>query len=432
KELVAEEERMKKKAEKKKLKKKKQKDRKKQEKLEQERKSKQEAESSTSSLNSAVGTGHGDTGGAEEGKGCPASSPSQCLGDSAEEGAGDPDGSVEEMEDELDLSCTFVFKARQKAGVKLPVPEREKPTKIGAVEPDKRLQEMVRTLLRSPSWAAWHAQRLAAGDALPAGHGNEAAQEGRYLEAVQAFTEAVKLNPREHRLFGNRSYCYEKLQRYEEALRDAQMSLRLQPNWPKGFFRKGKALRGLKRYAEAVNTFEELLRLDGTRTDAAAQLEACRALLQVSPGPAALLAPPGRLSPEEWMNGSCCDTDTSGFVTVVNPRSHSKGQARATAVASSKQTLPPQHPARDCYPLWVGNITSKITEKVLQNCFSRFGQIHSIRMLPGKHCAFINFKQKAAAEAAYVAMLDADLEGSRLALQLKHPSHATPPPRQRP
>lgn len=104
------------------------------------------------------------------------------------------------------------------------------------------------------------------------------------------------------------------------------MSLGLQPGWPKGFFRKGKALRGLKvqglgrghgvpvglggglqgssragrgarvssrssaplcwpqRYAEAVSTFEELLRLDGANADAAAQLEACRALLRVSPG----------------------------------------------------------------------------------------------------------------------------------------------------
>lgn len=80
-------------------------------------------------------------------------------------------------------------------------------------------------------------------------------------------------------------------------------------------------------------------------------------------------------------------------------------------------------------------------------------------MLPGKRCAFINFKQKTAAEAAYEDMLvstrpggpllgpaptgaaaapmslprqDADLEGSRLVLQLKHPSHATPSPWQRP
>ncbi|XP_040412036.1 tetratricopeptide repeat protein 31 isoform X2 [Cygnus olor] len=447
KELVAEEERMKKKAEKKKLKKKKQKDRKKQEKLKQELKSKQEAESSTSSLNSAAPA---DADGAEEEKGCSASSPSQSLGDGAEEGAGDQGGSVEEAEDELDLSCTFVFKARQKAGVKLQVPGKEKPTKPGAVEPNKGLQETAPEP-PLPCLAAPQAPEPVPLDTsvveqslILAGHGNEAAQEGHYVEAVQAFTEAVKLNPREHRLFGNRSYCYEKLQQYEEALRDAQMSLSLQPNWPKGFFRKGKALRGLKRYAEAVRTFEELLRLDGAHADAAAQLQACRALLQSSahtagvPGGVPVLSlledgdPPLPL-PDEWVNGSCCDTDMSGFVTVVNSRSHSKSQARATAAASSKQQqLPPHHPGRDCYPLWVGNVTSRITEKVLRDCFSRFGQIQSIRMLPGKRCAFVNFKQKASAEAAYEDMLDADLEGSRLVLQLKHPSHATPSPWQRP
>uniref|UniRef100_A0A8C3C613 RRM domain-containing protein n=1 Tax=Cairina moschata TaxID=8855 RepID=A0A8C3C613_CAIMO len=422
KELVAEEERMKKKAEKKKLKKKKQKDRKKQEKLKQELKSKQEAESNASSLNSAA---PGDADGAEEEKGCSASSPSQSLGDDAEEGAGDQGGSVEAVEDELDLSCTFVFKARQKAGVKLQVPEKEKPTQPSAVEPDKGPQE---TAPEPPllCLAAPQAPEPVPLDTsvveqslVLAGHGNKAAQKGYYEEAVQAFTEAMKLNPREHRLFGNRSYCYEKLQQYEEALRDAQMSLSLQPNWPKGFFRKGKALRGLKRYAEAVRTFEELLRLDGAHPDAAAQLQACRALLQQSsahtadgPGgvPVLSLLEDGELPlPEEWVNGSCSDTDMSGFVTVVKSRSHSKSQARATAAASTKQQqqqqLPPHHPARDCYPLWVGNITSKITEKVLRDCFSRFGQIQSIRMLPGKRCAFINFKQKTAAEAAYEDML---------------------------
>lgn len=46
-----------------------------------------------------------------------------------------------------------------------------------------------------PSWAGGSA----ASNALPTGRGNEAAQKGHYAEAVQAFTEAVKLNPREHR-----------------------------------------------------------------------------------------------------------------------------------------------------------------------------------------------------------------------------------------
>ncbi|NXD17755.1 TTC31 protein, partial [Nothocercus nigrocapillus] len=325
-------------------------------------------------------------------------------------------------QDDLDLSCTFVSKAWQKAGVKLPSPAKEKPAGTEDALPGKRPRQK-------------RSRRM---DALPADLGNDAAQKGLYAEAVQAFTAAVELNPREHRLFGNRSYCYEKLQRYEEALRDAQASLSLQPRWPKGLFRKGKALRGLKRYSEAARAFEELLRLDSSHVDAAAQLEQCQALLQsrgtswLGP-PAACHTLPG-LSPVllrpagERLSGSCCNADRDGFVTITGPKSHSKGQAPAAAAASKKQTLPSQHPARDCYPLWVGNLTAGVTKQALQSCFSRFGQIRFIRVLPERRCAFVNFAQKEAAEAAYRTMLDQDVQGTRLALQLKHPSHATPPP----
>ncbi|XP_046773497.1 tetratricopeptide repeat protein 31 isoform X21 [Gallus gallus] len=321
-ELLAEEERMKRKAEKKKLKKKKQKDRRKQERLEQELRSKQAAASGTTSLPGAVGAAHGDASGAEEESGCLASSPPPCLQGHAEEGVGDLEG----IEDELDLSCTFVFKAWQKAGVKLPAPARDKSVRADAAEPNKRLQEgaskpepaLMDTNMLEQSW-------------ILAGCGNQAAMQGRYKEAVQAFTEAIKLNPREHRLFGNRSYCYEKLQQYQEALRDAQMALELQPNWPKGFFRKGKALWGLKRYAEARDTFKNL---EGAHTDVAAQLEACQMLLQQSnlhdassPRDVPVLEGGEPLTPtsaDGCVNGSCSDVDMSGFVTVVNSRSHSK------------------------------------------------------------------------------------------------------------
>ncbi|XP_059674033.1 uncharacterized protein LOC132317095 [Gavia stellata] len=139
---------------------------------------------------------------------------------------------------------------------------------------------------------------------------------------------------------------------------------------------------------------------------------------------------PPLLPSGEWASGSCRDTDPSGFVTVASSRSQAKGQGRAAA--SSQQTLPPTHPARDCYPLWVGNVTPRISEKVLHSSFSRFGEIRFIRMLLERRCAFVNYTQKKAAEAAYVAMQDAEVEGSRLVLQLKHPSHATPAPRPHP
>ncbi|NXV03666.1 TTC31 protein, partial [Cettia cetti] len=340
-------------------------------------------------------------------------------------------------QEELDLSCTFVCKAREKAGVRLPPPSSERSPGTQNTEPSRKVpekgsQDPVETpvpLQPRPPSPSTVRQSLAL-----AGHGIEAAQMGQHTEAVWAFTVALELNPREHRLLGNRSYCLEKLGRYEEALADAEAALALRPGWPKGSFRKGKALRGLKRYAEAARTFEELLLQDGAYTEAATQLEACQALLQVrpplsqppAPCPACVLNPFGP-SAAGWATESCQDTGDKS-VTRGSSGTPTKELEQRSAVASGHPTLPPSHPARDCFPLWVGNVTSHINEKVLRGAFGRFGEIRSMRLLPGRRCAFINFSGKAEAEEAFRAMQGATVEGSKLLLQLKHPVHATPAP----
>ncbi|XP_030804334.1 tetratricopeptide repeat protein 31 isoform X1 [Camarhynchus parvulus] len=293
-ELVAEEERAKRKAEKKKLKKKKQKDRKKQEKLGQEQKNKENTDPSPPS--GAAGAGPPSEGAEDEGC-CP--EPSPCPGDSTVP-SGEPgpeDTAV--AEEELDLSCTFVCKAREKAGVRLPPPGSDRsPGPQNVVEPSRKVPEKGRgdpvgtPVSPQPPQARPPSPSTVAQSLALAGHGIEAAQMGQHAEAVWAFTVALELNPREHRLLGNRSYCLEKLGRYEEALADAEAALALRPGWPKGSFRKGKALRGLQRYAEATRTFEELLLQDGAYAEAATQLEACRALLQQCSRPGVSPCPP--------------------------------------------------------------------------------------------------------------------------------------------
>ncbi|NWH41943.1 TTC31 protein, partial [Chloropsis hardwickii] len=350
-------------------------------------------------------------------------------------------------QEELDLSCTFVCKAREKAGVRLPPPGSDRspgPQNVGPSrkEPEKGNEEPVETPVPSqplqpePPSPSMVDQSLAL-----AGHGIEAAQLGQHSEAVWAFTVALELNPGEHRLLGNRSYCLEKLGRYEEALADAEAALALRPGWPKGSFRKGKALRGLQRYAEAARTFEELLLQDGSYAEAATQLEACRALLQVRPShptfpnplppsPCPAVTPHASpLSPHStgWTTRSCQDTGDTR-VTGGSARTPTKDSEQGPAVTSGCPTLPPSHPARDCFPLWVGNVTSQINEKVLRGAFGRFGEIRSVRLLPGRHCAFINFCGKEEAEEAFRTMQGATVEGSKLLLQLKHPAHATPAP----
>ncbi|NXQ41220.1 TTC31 protein, partial [Catharus fuscescens] len=432
-ELVAEEERAKRKAEKKKLKKKKQKDRKKREKLGQEQKNKE----NTDPVSDQLSRGHG--GGRGEGQ-SPQWSHLGVRGPRAL-----PTHPSLFPQEELDLSCTFVCKAREKAGVRLPPPGSDQSPGTQNMEPSRKVPEKgsgdpvkravpSQPLQPSPPSPSTIEQSLALAD-----HGIEAAQMGQHNEAVWAFTVALEMNPREHRLLGNRSYCLEKLGRYEEALADAEAALALQPGWPKGSFRKGKALRGLQRYAEAARTFEELLLQDGSYAEAATQLEACRAQLQVrpplsqppSPFPLSCCAPHASpLSPHSSaaaLGVSCQDTGGTN-VTGGSAGTPTRDLKREPAVASGHPTLPPSHPARDCFPLWVGNLTSHIDEKVLLRAFGWFGEIRSVRLLPRRRCAFINFCEKEEAEEAFRIMQGATLEGSKLLLQLKHPAHATPAP----
>uniref|UniRef100_A0A8C5IRH2 RRM domain-containing protein n=1 Tax=Junco hyemalis TaxID=40217 RepID=A0A8C5IRH2_JUNHY len=410
-ELMEEEERAKRKAQKKKVKKKKQKDRKKREKLGQEQKNKESTDPSPSS--GPAGAGPPSEGAEDEG--C-RPEPSPCPGDSTvpSEESGPEDTAV--AEEELDLSCTFVCKAREKAGVRLPPPGTDRsPGPQNVVEPSSKVPEkgsgdpVGTPVSPQPPQASPPSPSTLAQSLALAGHGIEAAQMGQHSEAVWAFTMALELNPREHRLLGNRSYCLEKLGRYEEALADAEAALELQPGWPKGSFRKGKALRGLQRYAEAARTFEELLLQDGAYAEAATQLEACRALLQQCSRPGGVPVSPFLLKAKEplflpagWTTRSCQDTGDKS-VTGSSGKTPTKDSERAPAVASGCPTLPPSHPAR-------------------------FGEIRSVRLLPGRRCAFINFRGKAEAEEAFRAMQGATVEGSKLLLQLKHPAHATPAP----
>lgn len=74
----------------------------------------------------------------------------------------------------------------------------------------------------------------------------ETFSQGNLDMSVEYFTDAIKHNPQEFKLFGNRSFCYEKMQQYDKALTDAEIALSLNPTWTKGLYRKGKALVGLK------------------------------------------------------------------------------------------------------------------------------------------------------------------------------------------
>ncbi|CAA6653688.1 unnamed protein product [Spirodela intermedia] len=92
--------------------------------------------------------------------------------------------------------------------------------------------------------------------------GNESFKGGDYLGAIDAYTQAIDLDPTEATLLSNRSVCWIRLGQADRALSDAKACRIIRPDWPKACYREGVALRLLQRFEEAANAFYEGVLLD--------------------------------------------------------------------------------------------------------------------------------------------------------------------------
>lgn len=226
--------------------------------------------------------------------------------------------------------------------------------------------------------------------------GIQLVQEGQYAQAVTMFTEAIKCDPKDYRFFGNRSYCYSCLEQYPQALADAERSIQLAPDWPKGHFRKGIALMGMKRYGEAEKTMEQVLKLDKDCEEAVNDLFNCKVLQLMELGFEELQSVHllDRYSTVQAVLSSCSD-----------------------AVRGTFQDPLAVQPGSPCPSLWVGNVTTEITDKHLWDLFKMCGDIESIRVLHERFCAFVNFKDANMAARAMEKLNGYSIENTRLVVR---------------
>ncbi|XP_037541544.1 stress-induced-phosphoprotein 1 [Nematolebias whitei] len=221
-------------------------------------------------------------------------------------------------------------------------------------------------------------------------------QEGQYAHAVVLFTEAIKCDPNDYRFFGNRSYCYYCLEQYSKALADAEYSIQLAPEWPKGHFRKGSALMGLKRYSEAEKAMEHVLKLDKDCEEAANDLFNCKVLQLMEFGF------------EEMQSVLLLERFPSVQAALASCSDASKASGQDPSAAQ---------PGSPCPSLWVGNVTTEITEKHLWDLFKTYGEIESIRVLHERFCAFVNFKNANMAAHAMDKLNNHCIENTRLVVR---------------
>ncbi|KAM6959825.1 uncharacterized protein LKV04_021483 isoform 2-T2 [Tautogolabrus adspersus] len=394
--------------------------------------------------------------------------------DGSKEESSDEDGDTEEDSgnfEELDMTSTFVSKAADIARRKMEQKPEKREKKKSPVKEDSK---------SSPSKtyedAAIDKKDSVATSSLTfednikistdlANTGNRFASTGDYSMAVTYFTDAIKYNPTEFKLFGNRSFCFEKMQEYEKALADAELSLSMSPCWVKGLFRKGRALAGLKRYDEASQAFRDVLRLEGSYAEAAQELmrvqitqlmgfgftreqssnalilhgtveKALKVLSKLNnqPGP----VQNGALPAARLVNVR----GVSPVLSATNPAPHPPQSHNApktpllnnplvpvqnmSNVQSQPQPVPNQAPRtyskdprqpQELFPIWVGNLFHPLTESDLKHLFNKAGVVHSVKLLSYKRCAFVNYTKQEYCDEAIRRFHGFDLNGANIAVR---------------
>ena len=78
----------------------------------------------------------------------------------------------------------------------------------------------------------------------------------------------------------------------------------------------------------------------------------------------------------------------------MTPTQESPALSQSTFEKSINSTTLNESAIETSFPsrsLWIGNLDANQSVEELGVIFSKFGSIESIRMLPGKECAFINY-----------------------------------------
>lgn len=92
--------------------------------------------------------------------------------------------------------------------------------------------------------------------------GNEFFKQQKYPEAVKHYTQALRRNPKDPRVYSNRAACYTKLGAMPEGLKDAEKCIELDPTFSKGYTRKGAIQFFMKEYDKALETYQIGLKHD--------------------------------------------------------------------------------------------------------------------------------------------------------------------------
>ncbi|KAK6314385.1 small glutamine-rich tetratricopeptide repeat-containing protein alpha [Coregonus clupeaformis] len=92
--------------------------------------------------------------------------------------------------------------------------------------------------------------------------GNDQMKVENYGAAVEFYSKAIAINPRNAVYYCNRAAAYSKLGNYAGAVQDCELAIGIDPNYSKAYGRMGLALASLNKHTEAVSYYKKALELD--------------------------------------------------------------------------------------------------------------------------------------------------------------------------
>ncbi|EDW85267.1 uncharacterized protein Dwil_GK18373 [Drosophila willistoni] len=113
--------------------------------------------------------------------------------------------------------------------------------------------------------------------------GNEFFKKGDYSNAVKHYTEAIKRNPDDPKLYSNRAACYTKLAAFDLGLKDCDTCIKLDEKFIKGYIRKGKILQGMQQTSKASTAYQKALEIDPNNAEAIEGYRQCSMNFQRNP-----------------------------------------------------------------------------------------------------------------------------------------------------
>merc|ERR1712096_423242 len=89
--------------------------------------------------------------------------------------------------------------------------------------------------------------------------GNDFFKKGDFGNGVKHYTEAIKRNPGDAKIYSNRAACYTKLLSFDLALSDCESSIKIDPTFVKAYLRKAKVLQGMGKHSKVMSVYEKAL-----------------------------------------------------------------------------------------------------------------------------------------------------------------------------